>query len=83
MASLRLQFPGCNSTSVGFELTVYQAGGEKREVRAGEVSLESVNVVHKGVNEGAVPLQMVVFVAGLKDVPFTIEDEAPLEEKTG
>jgi len=65
------------------ELTVYQAGGEKREVRAGEVSLESVNVVHKGVNEGAVPLQMVVFVAGLKDVPFTIEDEAPLEEKTG
>src|SRR5471032_3610564 len=40
------------------ELTVYQVTGEKRVVRSGEVSLESVNVVHNGVNEGAVPLQM-------------------------
>ena len=56
------------------ELTVYQATGEKRVVRAGEVSLESVNVVHNGVNEGAVPLKMIVFVAGLKDVAFTEEE---------
>jgi quercetin dioxygenase-like cupin family protein len=56
------------------ELTVYQATGEKRVVRSGEVSLESVGVVHNGVNEGAVPLKMIVFVAGLKDVPFTVEE---------
>jgi quercetin dioxygenase-like cupin family protein len=55
------------------ELTVYQATGEKRVVRAGEVSLESVDVIHNGVNEGAVPCRMIVFVAGLKDVPFTVE----------
>ena len=55
------------------ELTVYQATGEKRVVRAGEVSLESVNVIHNGVNEGNVPCKMIVFVAGLKDVPFTVE----------
>ena len=55
------------------ELTVYQVTGEKRVVRAGEVSLESVNVIHKGVNEGAVPCKMIVFVTGLKDVPFTVE----------
>ena len=28
---------------------------------------------HISVNEGAAPLKMIVFVAGLKDVPFTIE----------
>jgi quercetin dioxygenase-like cupin family protein len=55
------------------ELTVHQATGDKRVVRAGEVSLESVGIVHNGVNEGAVPLKMIVFVAGLKDLPFTIE----------
>ena len=55
------------------ELTVYQITGEKRVVRTGEVSLESVGVVHNGVNEGAVPLKMIVFVVGLKDAPFTVE----------
>jgi len=55
------------------ELTVYQATGEKRVVRAGEVSLESVDVIHNGVNEGATPCKMIVFVAGIKDAPFTVE----------
>src|SRR5277367_1854014 len=44
------------------ELTVYQITGEKRVVRTGEVSLESVNVIHNGANEGLVPLKMIVFV---------------------
>ena len=44
------------------QLTVYQITGEKRTVHAGEVSLESVGVVHRGVNEGAEPCKMVVFV---------------------
>ncbi len=57
------------------ELTVYQVTGEKRVVRTGEVSLESVNVIHNGVNEGTEPLKMIVFVAGLKDLPFTIEEK--------
>lgn len=52
------------------ELTVHQVTGEKRVIRAGEVSLESVGVVHQGRNEGSVPLKMIVFVLGLKDVPF-------------
>src|SRR5271156_5078447 len=54
------------------EVTVYQTTGEKRVVRSGEGSLESVDVVHNGVNEGASPCKMIVFVAGLKDVPFTV-----------
>lgn len=59
------------------ELTVYQARGEKRVVADGEVSLESVDVMHRGVNEGAEPCKMIVFVLGLKDVPFTEDAATP------
>ena len=56
------------------ELTVHQITGETRVVRTGEVSLESVGVIHNGVNAGTVPLKMIVFVAGIKDVPVSIEE---------
>ena len=55
------------------ELTVRQVTGETRVVRTGEVSLESVDVIHNGVNAGDIPLKMVVFVVGLKDLPFTVK----------
>lgn len=57
------------------ELTVYQITGGKRVVVAGQNSLESVGVVHNGVNEGSVPCKMIVYVLGLKDVPFTVNVE--------
>ena len=59
------------------ELTVYQASGGKRVVRAGQVSLETVGAVHLGINEGTEMLRMVVFVVGLEDVPFTSPGDAP------
>jgi len=59
------------------QLTVYQVTGEKRTVPAGEVSLESVGVVHRGVNEGAEPCKMVVFVLGRQDEPFTEQAPSP------
>src|SRR5260370_40199956 len=46
------------------ELTVRQAGGDNRVVRAGDASPESVNVLHNGVNEGPAPVMLLVFVAG-------------------
>ncbi len=55
------------------ELTVYQVTGEKRVVGEGEISLESVGVMHRGVNEGAVPCKMIVFVLGRKGEAFTEE----------
>jgi quercetin dioxygenase-like cupin family protein len=55
------------------EITVYQITGEKRVVRSGEVSLESVGVIHRGVNEGPEPCKMVVFVLGRQGEPFTQE----------
>lgn len=54
------------------ELTVVQASGEKRVVRAGEASLESIDSIHVGANDGTEPLKMIVFVLGIKDLPFTI-----------
>jgi len=57
------------------ELTVRQADGETRIVRTGEVSLESVGRVHQGSNEGSIPLKMIVFVVGLKNVPFVTEEK--------
>ena len=54
------------------ELTVVQTTGETRTVRVGEVSLESVGLIHNGKNTGAVPCKMIVFVVGQKDVPFTV-----------
>ena len=57
------------------ELTVYQITGDKRVVPAGQNSLESVGVVHNGVNEGAIPCKMIVYVLGLKGVPFTVNVE--------
>jgi quercetin dioxygenase-like cupin family protein len=57
------------------ELTVYQITGDKRVVSAGQNSLESVGVVHNGVNEGIVPCKMIVYVLGLKGVPFTVNAE--------
>lgn len=56
------------------ELTVHQADGTKRVVRAGEISLEAVGRVHQGRNEGTVPVKMIVFVVGTKDVPFTVSE---------
>ncbi len=56
------------------ELTVTQVSGEKRVVRPGEVSLESVGVIHQGANEGTVPLKMIVFVIGLKGLPFVARE---------
>jgi quercetin dioxygenase-like cupin family protein len=84
------QVPGWHRHSVpllGYllsgELTVTQITGEKRVVRVGEVSLESVGVIHQGANEGSVPLKMIVFVIGLKDLPFTILSPQPEVMESG
>lgn len=59
------------------QVTVQQASGEKRTVRAGEVSLEAVDMVHNGINDGAEPVKMIVFVLGQQNVPITIEVPNP------
>ncbi len=55
------------------EMTVYGAQGEKRIVRAGEASLESVDLLHNGINEGGETARLVVFILGQQGVKHTVE----------
>jgi quercetin dioxygenase-like cupin family protein len=54
-------------------ITVHFADGKKNVFHQGEAFAESVDTLHNGVNEGTEPVQLLVFVAGEKQVPFTIK----------
>jgi quercetin dioxygenase-like cupin family protein len=53
-------------------LTVNFIDGTKKTLRAGDAMAEAVNVMHNGVNEGKEPVKLLIFVAGEKNVPFTV-----------
>jgi quercetin dioxygenase-like cupin family protein len=53
------------------EVTVQLNNGEKHTFHQGDALAESVNTLHNGVNEGKEPAQLLIFVAGEKNVPFT------------
>lgn len=53
------------------QVTVQIDHGEKHTYRQGDALAECVNLLHNGVNEGSEPTQLLIFVAGEKDVPFT------------
>lgn len=55
------------------QVTVRLANGDKQTFRQGEALAESVNVLHNGVNEGSDPARLLIFVAGEKNVPFTVK----------
>jgi quercetin dioxygenase-like cupin family protein len=55
------------------EITVTLANGNKHTFHQGDGFAECVNMLHNGVNKGAEPTKLLVFVAGEKDVPFTIK----------
>mgnify|MGYP001768257042 CR=1 FL=1 len=58
-------------------LTVYIEGGKKVEFKEGDALVEVVNVKHNGVNHGEVPVRLVVFYLGAKDVPNVVRSEGP------
>jgi len=55
------------------QVTVHLANGGKHTFRQGEAMAEAVKVLHNGVNEGTEPTKLLIFVAGEKDVPFTVK----------
>jgi quercetin dioxygenase-like cupin family protein len=60
------------------EIEVTMAGGHVHTVKAGEALCEVVDLPHNGVNRGAVPAKLVLFVLGTKDGgPFTVKVPAP------
>jgi quercetin dioxygenase-like cupin family protein len=55
------------------QVTVQLADGRKQTFREGDPLAECVNMLHNGVNEGAVPTKLLIVVAGEKNVPFTVK----------
>jgi quercetin dioxygenase-like cupin family protein len=56
------------------EVTVHLDKGETHTFREGEAFAECVDLLHNGVNTGTVPTKLLIFVAGEKDVPFTVKE---------
>ena len=59
------------------ELTVFQEGGAQRNFKKGEVVIEMVEKWHHGINQGSVPVELVVFYATTKDLPLAIKKPKP------
>lgn len=59
------------------ELTVIQEGGVQRIFKKGEVVIEMVEKWHHGINQGSVPVELVVFYATTKDLPLAIKKPKP------
>lgn len=53
-------------------LTVVTEDSETLHLRAGEAIIEVVDKWHYGKNEGDIPAEIIVFYAGVKDVPITV-----------
>lgn len=53
------------------ELTVVLENGQTLTLKAGDAIIEVVETYHYGINEGDETAQIIVFYAGIKDVPIT------------
>lgn len=57
------------------QLTVVTTNGQTLHLEAGDPIVEVVNTLHYGVNEGSVPARLIVFYAGIVDMPITLVEE--------
>jgi len=55
------------------ELTVETETDNTLQLKAGDSIVELVNTWHHGVNRGGVPAEIIVFYAGVKEQPVTLE----------
>lgn len=58
-------------------LTVQMEGGKTSEFKDGEAIVEVVNLKHNGINRGNIPVKLVVFYLGGKDLPNVIKADNP------
>jgi quercetin dioxygenase-like cupin family protein len=54
------------------QLTVVTKDGRTLYLKAGDPIVEVVNTWHYGINQGKIPAEIVVFYAGVVDVPITV-----------
>ncbi len=56
------------------ELAVKTEDGDVLHLQAGDPIVEVVDKWHYGINEGNEPVEIIVFYAGIKDMPITIQE---------
>jgi quercetin dioxygenase-like cupin family protein len=59
------------------QLTVEIEGGKTAEFREGDAIIEVVKLRHNGINHGKVPVKLLVFYLGAKDVSNVIRADRP------
>jgi len=57
------------------ELTVETEDHKTLRLEAGDALIELVNTWHHGINTGDIPAEIIVFYAGAKDLPVTLEKQ--------
>lgn len=57
------------------ELTVVSRDGKTLHLKAGDALVELVDTWHHGINEGDAAAEIIVFYAGIKDLPVTIKQQ--------
>ena len=63
----------CAAYMLEGEVQIELADGSKRTVRQGQAFAEAVNVSHNGKNLGTKTAKLVLFVAGSKDLAYTVK----------
>lgn len=58
-------------------LTVNIEGHKSLGFKAGDVIIEVMNTRHNGINKGKVPVNLIVFYTGAKDMPNVFKSTAP------
>ncbi len=54
------------------KLTVITKSGEKHELAAGDTIVEVISKIHRGINNGTEPAEIIVFYAGVVETPLTV-----------
>lgn len=59
------------------QLTVELESGKKTEFKEGDAIVEVMNVQHNGFNTGNIPVKLVVFYTGGKEIPNVLKADKP------
>lgn len=55
------------------KLTVIAKDGEEHELSVGDTLVEVIGKIHRGINKGSIPAEIIVFYAGVTEAPITIK----------
>ncbi|MCP3665406.1 MAG: cupin domain-containing protein [Gammaproteobacteria bacterium] len=57
------------------KLTVITKSGKKHELVTGDTIVEVIGKIHRGINNGTEPAEIIVFYAGVVETPLTVKVE--------